>query len=122
MEAWKPRDLILTSRQVRDRAQMLLFERHEKHFPDVPVPLLYRPMDTRRQNIMVTIPGLLVLDGWPDQQKLVLNDVVEMPFQNAREVLDGKWDQDWALGYAITVHSSQGLTIADPKKVWIIDD
>ncbi|MEW8688311.1 MAG: hypothetical protein AB2556_21070 [Candidatus Thiodiazotropha sp.] len=29
---------------------------------------------------------------------------------------------DWALGYAITVHSSQGLTIADPQKVWIIDD
>ncbi|MEW8688572.1 MAG: hypothetical protein AB2556_22390, partial [Candidatus Thiodiazotropha sp.] len=37
MAAWKPGDLILTSRQkVRDRAQMLLFERHEKHFPDVP--------------------------------------------------------------------------------------
>ncbi|MEW8689426.1 MAG: hypothetical protein AB2556_26680 [Candidatus Thiodiazotropha sp.] len=31
-------------------------------------------------------------------------------------------DSNWALGYAITVHSSQGLTIADPKKVWIIHD
>ena len=52
VEAWKPCDLILTSRQkVRDRAQRLLFERHEKCFPDVPVPLLYRPKDTRRQNI-----------------------------------------------------------------------
>ncbi|MEW8689209.1 MAG: hypothetical protein AB2556_25585 [Candidatus Thiodiazotropha sp.] len=50
MEAWKPGDLILTSRQkARDRAQRLLFERHEKHFPDVPVSLLYRPKDTRRQ-------------------------------------------------------------------------
>ncbi|MEW8689045.1 MAG: hypothetical protein AB2556_24765, partial [Candidatus Thiodiazotropha sp.] len=69
MEAWKPVDLILTSRQtVRDWAQRLLFERHEKHFSDVPVPLLYRPKDTRRQNIMVTIPGPLVLDGRPDQQ------------------------------------------------------
>ena len=38
------------------------------------------------------------------------------------EVLDGKWGQDWALGYALTVHSSQGLTITDPQKVWIIDD
>ncbi|MEW8689283.1 MAG: hypothetical protein AB2556_25960 [Candidatus Thiodiazotropha sp.] len=119
MEVWKPGDLILTSRQkVRDRAQKLLFERHEKHFPDFPVPLLYRPKDTRRQNIMVTIPGHLVLDGSPDQQELVLNDVV-VPLQNAREVLDGKWCQDWAFGYAIT---SQGLTIADPKKAWIIDD
>ena len=40
----------------------------------------------------------------------------------AREVLGGIWGSDWALGYAITVHSSQGLTIADPQKVWIIDD
>ncbi|MEW8687330.1 MAG: hypothetical protein AB2556_16080 [Candidatus Thiodiazotropha sp.] len=71
---------------------------------------------------MVTIPGPLELNGRPDQQELVLNDVVEVPLQNAREVLDGKWGQDWALGYAITVHSSQGLTIADPQKVWIIDD
>ncbi|MEW8688750.1 MAG: hypothetical protein AB2556_23280 [Candidatus Thiodiazotropha sp.] len=126
MEAWEPGDLILTSRQkVRDRAQRLLFERHEKHFPDVPVPLLYRPKDTRRQNIMVTIPWPLVLDGsdfQSHQQELVLNDVVEMPLQNARQVLDGKWGQDWALGYVITVHSSKGLTIPDPQKVWIIDD
>ncbi|MEW8687811.1 MAG: hypothetical protein AB2556_18525, partial [Candidatus Thiodiazotropha sp.] len=117
MEAWRPEDLILTSRQkVRDRTQMPLFERHEKHFPDLPVPLLYRPKDTRRQNIMVTIPGPLVVGGRPDQQELVLNDVVEVSWQTAREVLDSKWGQDWALDYAITVHSSQGLTIADPKK------
>ncbi|MEW8688951.1 MAG: hypothetical protein AB2556_24290, partial [Candidatus Thiodiazotropha sp.] len=123
MEAWRPVDLILTSRQkVCDRAQLRLFERHEKHFPDLPVPLLYRPKDTRRQNIMVTIPGPLVVDGRPDRQELVLNDVVEVSWQTAREVLDGLWGQDWALGYAITVHSSQGLMIADPQKVWIIDD
>ncbi|MEW8285535.1 MAG: hypothetical protein AB2697_06090, partial [Candidatus Thiodiazotropha endolucinida] len=42
-EAWRPCDLILTSRmKVRDRAQMLLFERHEGYFLDTPVPLLYR--------------------------------------------------------------------------------
>ncbi|MEW8688480.1 MAG: hypothetical protein AB2556_21920 [Candidatus Thiodiazotropha sp.] len=123
MEVWKPCDLILTSRlKVRDRAQNPLFERHEKHFPDAPVPLLYRSKDARRQNIMVTIPGPLMLDGREDQQELVLNDVVEMPLQYARKVLDGKWGQDWALGYALTVHSSQGLTIADPQKVWLIDD
>ena len=118
MEAWKPCDLILTSRQkVCDRAQRLLFECHEKNFPDTTVPLLYRPKDTRRQNIMVTIPGPL-LDGRPDGQEHVLNDVVEV----TREVLDSKWGRDWALGYAITVHSSQGLIVVDPQKVWIIDD
>ena len=72
---------------------------------------------------MVTIPWpLLVLDGRPDQQELVLNDVVEVPLKFADEDLDGKLGLDWALEYALTVHSSQGLTVADPQKVWIIDD
>ena len=117
VEAWKPCDLILTSRRkVRDRAQKLLFERHEKYFPDTFVPLLYRPKNTRQQNVMVTTPGSL-LDDRPDQQELVLNDVVEVPLKYAREVLDGKWGSDWALCYALKP-TSQGLTIA----VWIIDD
>ncbi|MEW8687502.1 MAG: hypothetical protein AB2556_16940 [Candidatus Thiodiazotropha sp.] len=77
---------------------------------------------------MVNIPVPLVLDGRPDQQELVLNDIVEVPLQNARKVFDGKWSPVLAplavedLAGAITVHSSQGLTIADPQKVWIIDD
>ena len=71
---------------------------------------------------MVTIPGPLLLDGRPDQEELVLNDVVQVGLKYARQVLDGKWGQDWALGYALTVHSSQGLTVADPQTVWIIDD
>ena len=70
---------------------------------------------------MVTIPGPL-LEGRPDQQELVLNDVVEVPLKYAREILDGKWGSDWVLGYALTVHSSQGVTVAEPQKVWIIDD
>ena len=58
MEAWKPCDLILAARlKVRDRAQKLLFKLHEEYFPDTSVPLLYCPEDTKRQNIMVTIPG-----------------------------------------------------------------
>lgn len=118
VEAWKPGDLILTSRQkVRERAQKLLFEHHKLHFPDSTVPLVYRPRDTRKQNIMVSIPG-------PErrEEELVLNDVVEVTVQVAEEVMEDKWGQDWRLGYALTVHSSQGLTIRDPQKVWIIDD
>ena len=122
MEAWKPSDIVLTSRlKVRDRAKKLLFERHEEYSPDTSVPLLCRPEDTRRQNIMVTIPGPS-LEGRPNQQELVLNDVVEVPLIYAREALGGMWGSDWALGYAITINSSQGVTIADPQKVWIIDD
>ena len=80
VEAWKPCDLILTSRlKVRDRAQKLLFGRHEEYFPDTSVPLLCRPEDTRRQYIKVTIPGPLLLDGRQDQRELALNDVVEVP-------------------------------------------
>ncbi|MEW8688944.1 MAG: hypothetical protein AB2556_24255 [Candidatus Thiodiazotropha sp.] len=65
---------------------------------------------------MVTIPGR------PEQEELVLNDTIEVPIKYAQEVLDRIWGRDWALGYAMTVHASQGLTIHDPKKVWIIDD
>ena len=118
VDAWHPRDLILVSRKTpRDRAQNLLFEHHKQGFSEEPVPLLYRPRDTRKQNVMVTIPG-------PDaaKEELVLNDVVGVSVETAQEVLDGRWGQDWALGYAMTVHSSQGLTIEDPQKVWIVDD
>ena len=84
VEAWKPCDLIWTSRlKVRDRAQKLLFERHDEYFPDTSVPLLYRPEDTRRQNIMVTIPRPSP-EGRPNQQELVLNEVVEVPLKYAR--------------------------------------
>ena len=123
IKVWHPRDMVFVSRKKpRDRAQELLFERHQEAFPDEPVPLLYRPMDTRRQNVMVTIPGPLMLDGRPDQRELVNNDIVEVSVQTSREVLEGKWGRDWALGYAATVHSTQGLTIKDPQKVWLIDD
>ena len=123
MQAWHPRDLILVSRKApRDRAQKLLFERHREVFPDEPVPLLYRPKDTRKQNVMVTIPGPL-LDNGPGQEELVLNDVVEVPVRYAIEAVEeGKWGDHWTLGYAMTIQSSQGLTIEDPQKVWIVDD
>jgi hypothetical protein len=114
VEAWKPDDLILASRtNVRDRAQELLFKRHKEHFPDVPVPLLYHPKDSRKQNIEVTIPGT------DNKEVLVLNDVVDVSIAAAEAAI--KTD-DWRLGYALTIHSSQGLTISDPRVVWIIDD
>ena len=121
IEEWHPHDLILVPRKApRDRTQVLLFEHQKNAFPAEPVPLLYRPRDTCQQNVMVTIPGPL-LDTGPDLQELVLNDVVKVSVDTAQEVLDGKWGHDWALGYAMTVHSSQGLTI-DEQKVWIVDD
>ena len=112
--AWKPDDLILTSRQkVRERAQELLLHHHKDHFPDHRVPLLYHPKDSRLQNIMVTIPGT------NQKEELVLNDVVLVTIEAAEQAIK---TPDWRLGYAMTVHSSQGLTIHNPQKVWIIDD
>lgn len=119
---WSPADLILVTRKApRDRAQQLLFEHHSEAFPSEPVPLLYRPRDTRRQNGLVTIPGALLEDGHPVQEELVLNDVVEVSVATAREVVGGAWP-DFCLGYAMTIHSSQGLTIESPRRVWIVDD
>jgi len=114
VEAWKPGDLILTSRQkVRDRVQQLLFKRHEDRFQDKKVPILYHPKDSRKQNIQVTIPGT------DRREELVLNDVVNVSRKAAEAAIR---TEDWRFGYALTVHSSQGLTIKDPQKVWIIDD
>jgi len=114
VEAWKPGDLILTLRQkVRDRVQQLLFKRHEDRFQDKKVPILYHPKDSRKQNIQVTIPGT------DRREELVLNDVVNVSIKVAEAAIR---TEDWRLGYALTVHSSQGLTIKDPQKVWIIDD
>ncbi|MCU7846333.1 MAG: AAA family ATPase, partial [Candidatus Thiodiazotropha sp. (ex Monitilora ramsayi)] len=110
VDAWKPGDLILTSRQkVRDQAQRLLFQKHKERFQGTLVPLLYHPKDSRQQNIQVTIPGT------KRREELVLNDIVDVSIEAAEA-------DDWQLGYALTIHSSQGLTIHDPQKVWIIDD
>ena len=67
---------------------------------------------------MVTIPGPQPALA----QELVMNDVLPVSVQTAQEVLNGRWGEDWALGYAMTVHSTQGLTIEDPLRVWIVDD
>ena len=88
-----------------------------RSIPRTPPYLYYTtppPQDTLRQNIMVTIPGPF-LDGMPKQQERILNDVVEVPLKYAGEVLGGKWGSQWALGYALTVHLSKDLTIADTR-------
>ena len=114
VEQWRPNNLMLTSRQkVRDRAQTLLFQRLKQHFAGTPVPLLYHPKDSRKQNIMVPIPGT------DSSEELVPNEVVEVTIEAAEAAIQ---TDDWCLGYALTVHSSQGLTIHDPQKVWVIDD
>ena len=114
LEQWTPLDLILVSRQeARDKMQSVLLEQHKTKYKNQLVPLLYHPKDSRKQNILVQIPGT------ERKEELVLNDIVGVSIEAAEKAIQTK---DWRLGYAITVHSSQGLTIKMPQKVWIIDD
>ena len=63
--------------------------------------------------MMITIPGMA------RTEELVLNDVVDVTIEAAEVAM--KTD-DWRLGYALMVHSSQNFTIHSPRKVWAIDD
>ena len=93
---WKPSDLIVASRKiVRDELQKKLFALHKEKFPTLPVPLCYRPADTRQQNVDVEIPG--VDTESVRIQNLVFNDIVLV----AVDVVDSALNMDkspWTLG------------------------
>ncbi len=91
---------------------------HKEKFSNLPVPLCSRPADTRRQNIEVEIPG-----GDTESarvQNLVLNDIVLVAINTVESALSMD-KSPRMLGYAITIHSSQGLTFSDTN-IWIVDD
>ena len=49
-ENWKPSDIVVASRKItRDIIAKNLFYIHEKKFPDKPVPLCYRPKDSKKK-------------------------------------------------------------------------
>ncbi|KAL3877909.1 hypothetical protein ACJMK2_035551 [Sinanodonta woodiana] len=103
-KSWNPSDVIIASRKiVRDELQNKLFKLHEKKFPTMKVPLCYRPSDTRRQNILVDIPGE------SQQQILVLNDIVLVDIKYVKDAIHdgshGAVKSHWMLGYAATIHS-----------------
>ena len=62
---------------------------------------------------------MVTVSGTDKKEELVLNDIVDVTIGAAEAAIR---TDDWRLGYALTVHSSQGLTIKDPQKVWIIDE
>lgn len=114
-ETWRPNDFVVASRKiVRDTLQKKLFAIHKEKFPTFLVPLCYRPLDTRKQNIEVEIPGQ------KEKQILVLNDIVLVDISAVEDALCTD-RSPWTLGYVTTIHSSQGLTITDTI-VWIVDN
>ena len=75
--------------------------------------LFSRPLDTRRLNVEIVVPGHV-------KQTLVLNFFVVVDIGVVEDALRvGK--SPWTLGYAATIHSSQGLTISDTT-LWIDDN
>ncbi|CAG8572606.1 33281_t:CDS:10, partial [Racocetra persica] len=75
----------------------------------------------RKQNCLVEISGSF------DKQELVKNDIVYL-FLNTlskkflADILIEKKILDWDLGYTMTIHTSQGMTLEAPQRFWIIDE
>ncbi|RHZ45886.1 hypothetical protein Glove_645g56 [Diversispora epigaea] len=119
---WTPSDRILSAHQLSRRiASQKCLELHRTKYPDIPIPLIYRPRDGRKQNCLVLIPGL------SEKQELVKNDIVYLSLNILSEtfiadILKEEKILDWDLGYAITVYTSQGMTLETPQRVWVIDE
>jgi hypothetical protein len=82
----------------------------------VPISLLYRPRDGHKQNCLVSLPGS------SEKKELVKNDIVYLPLNMLpdkflKDMLAEKKVIDWKLGYAMTIHTSQGMTLKAPQRV-----
>ncbi|CAG8785877.1 19192_t:CDS:2, partial [Racocetra persica] len=84
------------------------------------------PRDERKQNCLISIPGS------SEKQELVKNDIVHLLLNTLPEkfikdicalaltpLLTEEKILDWDLGYAMTVHTSQGMMLEAPQRVWI---
>ncbi|CAG8628298.1 23351_t:CDS:2, partial [Racocetra persica] len=93
---WKPLDRILSAHILSQRiASQKCLKIHQVKYPEIPIPLIYRPKDECKQNCLVQILGL------SEKKELVKNDI--------------------ELGYTMTIHTSQGMTLKSPQRVWVID-
>ncbi|CAG8624811.1 20545_t:CDS:2, partial [Racocetra persica] len=94
---------------------------HQVKYPEIPIPLIYRPKDRRKQNCLVQIPGS------SEKKELVKNDIIYLPLNTLpdkflKDILVNKKVIDWELGYAMTIHTSQGMTLKLLQHVWVIDE
>ena len=68
---WKPLDRILSAHLLSRRiASQKCLEFHWAKYLNVPIPLIYRPRDERKQNCLVSIPGS------SEKRELVKNDII----------------------------------------------
>ncbi|CAG8835151.1 22842_t:CDS:2, partial [Racocetra persica] len=119
---WKPSDRILLAHILSRRiASYKCLELHRKKYPNVLIPLIYRPRDKHKQNCLVQIPGS------SEKKELVKNDIEYLPLNTLsdkflKDILVDKKIIDWELGYAMTIHTSQGMTLKLPQRIWVIDE
>ncbi len=118
---WKPSDRILLAHLLSRRiASQKCLELYQAKYLNVPIPLIYRPRDGRKQNCLVPIPGL------SEKKELVKNDIIHLllntlPDKFLKDMLADKKVIDWELGYAMTIHISQGMIFKASQRVWIIN-
>ncbi|CAG8663648.1 3798_t:CDS:2, partial [Dentiscutata heterogama] len=118
----KPSDIILSAYILFRRiASQKCLKIHQVKYPKIPIPLIYRPKDRHKQNCLVQIPGL------SEKKELVKNDIVYLPLnilpdKFLKDILVDKKVIDWELRYAITIYTSQGMTLKSPQRVWVIDE
>ncbi|RHZ51156.1 hypothetical protein Glove_482g26 [Diversispora epigaea] len=119
---WTPSDRILSAHRLSRRlASQICLKLHYIKYPNIPIPLIYRPRDGRKQNCLIQIPGL------SEKRELVKNDIVYLSLNSLSKkfIEDMSGEEkilDWDLGYAMTIHTSQGMTLEAPQRVWIIDE
>jgi hypothetical protein len=119
---WTPSDRILSAHRLSRRlASQICLKLHYIKYPNIPIPLIYRPRDGRKQNCLIQIPGS------SEKRELVKNDIVYLSLNSLSKkfIEDMSREEkilDWDLGYAMTVHTSQGMTLEAPQRVWVIDE
>ncbi|RHZ44471.1 hypothetical protein Glove_724g33 [Diversispora epigaea] len=113
---WTPSDRILSAHRLsRKLASQICLKLHYIKYPNIPIPLIYRPRDGRKQNCLIQIPGS------SDKRELVKNDIVYLSLNSLSKkfIEDMSGEEkilDWDLGYAMTVHISQGMTLKAPQQ------
>ena len=85
------------------------------------IPLIYRPRDGCKQNCLVLIPGS------SEKRELVKNDIIylsldALPDEFLKDMLADKKVIYWTLRYAMTIHTSQGMTLKASQRVWVINE
>ncbi|CAI2181899.1 908_t:CDS:2 [Funneliformis geosporum] len=70
---------------------------------------------------------LVPIFGSSKKKELVKNDIIHLPLNTLldkflKDMLADKKVIDWELGYAMTIYTSQGMTLKASQSVWVIDE